>query len=150
MKLENEIKQGRFPNEYVKTQVNFLLTSSYIDYKSKLFFKRFDISPQQYNVLRILRGNYPSCASSTYISERMIDKQSNASRLIAKLEAKQLINNKPNKLDRRQSDICINENGLNLLKMIDNIIQDEIYQNYKGLSENELIILNDLLDKIRD
>jgi DNA-binding MarR family transcriptional regulator len=149
MKIENEIKQNIFPNEYVKTQVNFLLTSSFIDYRSKLFFKKFGISPQQYNVLRILRGNYPLCSSSTYIMERMIDKQSNASRLIAKLESKKLIDNKQNIFDKRQSDICINKNGLILLENIDEVIDTEIYHNYKDFSEYELKLLNSFLDRIR-
>lgn len=149
MKIEDEIKQTKFISEFTKTQVNFLYTSAYLEYKSKIFFKQYDLSPQQYNVLRILRGIHPKCVNLSYITERMIDKQSNATRLIAKLATKKLVEYNQNKDDRRHIDICINENGLELLKIIDDTIIVEVTNNYSMLSVEELALLNNFLDRIR-
>jgi len=149
MRIEDEIKQTKPINEFTKTQVNFLYTSAYLEYKSKIFFKQYDLSPQQYNVLRILRGIHPKCANLSYITERMIDKQSNATRLIAKLATKKLVDYTQNKDDRRHVDICINDAGLELLKIIDDTIIVEVTNNYSMLSVEELEQLNNFLDRIR-
>jgi DNA-binding MarR family transcriptional regulator len=149
MKIEDEIKQTKPISEFTKTQVNFLYTSAYIEYKSKIFFKQYDLSPQQYNVLRILRGIHPKCANLAYITERMIDKQSNATRLIAKLATKKLVKYNQNRDDRRHIDICINDSGLELLKIIDDTIIVEVTNTFGMLETKELELLNSFLDRIR-
>jgi DNA-binding MarR family transcriptional regulator len=150
MKIEKEIKQNKFPDEQTKLEINFWVTASCVQYRSRQFYKQFDLSPQQYNVLRILRGARPNMVTLGYITERMIDKMSNATRLIDKLERKNLVSRVPNPVDRRQSDICINEEGLGLLAKIDKLLDIEIVEKYKNLTEKELKLLNSLLDKLRE
>lgn len=150
MSIETEIMQKSFANEFEKIQVNFLHTAAFVEYRSKLFFRAYDLSPQQYNVMRILRGKHPECASMSYIAERMIDKQSNASRLVVKLVEKELVEYKQNKTDRRLIDVCINEKGLNLLAQIDEDIMQEIESIYNKFSEEELKLFNSFLDRIRE
>ena len=82
MKLEKEITQKKFDNEYHKAAVNILFTYSWLNLKNSKFFREFGISPQQFNILRILRGQYPGPATVNLLIERMLDKMSNASRLV--------------------------------------------------------------------
>ena len=150
MKIENEIQQNGFPKIWVKTEVNILFSLAHLQYKNKLFFKSFGISPEQYNVLRILRGSHPNCLTLGKISEKMIDKMSNASRLVDKLEIKQLVSRKLKETDRRQTDICITKQGLALLSEIDKSINEEVATHYKNFSEKELLLFNSLLDRLRE
>ncbi|MFQ5447919.1 MAG: hypothetical protein ACE5FF_13405 [Saprospiraceae bacterium] len=90
MRIEDEIKQSHFPNEFVKAHINVLYTAVWAGLAVSQSLKSFNISHQQFNVLRILRGRYPEPASIRDLTERMIDKSSNASRLVDKLVAKGL------------------------------------------------------------
>lgn len=148
MSIEKIIKQKKFPNVYVKTEVNLLYTAGWIENQGNKFFKRFDISMQQYNVLRILRGQYPKPAMLSMITERMIDKMSNATRLVEKLRLKGLVSRELNPDNRRQVDILITDSGLELLDVIDKEFT-QIENKYKTLTEEEAALLNDLLDKLR-
>ncbi|MBC8046976.1 MAG: MarR family transcriptional regulator [Fimbriimonadaceae bacterium] len=148
MRLEDEIQQQKFGNEYHKLSVNISYTGSWLSGKHIQFFKKHKLSPQQYNVLRILRGQYPRPASVNLLIERMLDKMSNASRLVDKLCDKQLTNRKVSKKDRRQVDVIITGKGLELLKKLDVellSIEDEL----KKLNKAEVTTLNELLDKLR-
>lgn len=148
MSIENVIKQKKFPNVYIKTEVNLLYTAGWIENQGNKFFKRFDISMQQYNVLRILRGQYPQPAMLSMITDRMIDRMSNATRLVEKLRLKGLVSRDLNPDNRRQVDILITQEGLDLLKSIDDNFHT-IENKYKTLSEEEAEQLNLLLDKLR-
>lgn len=148
MSIEKVIKQKKFPNVYVKTEVNILYTAGWIENQDNKFFKRFDISMQQYNVLRILRGQYPQPAMLCMITDRMIDRMSNATRLVEKLRLKGLVSRELNADNRRQVDILITQEGLNLLDTIDQELI-LIEKKYKKLTEEEAEQLNYLLDKMR-
>lgn len=148
MKLEESIQQSKFGSEGEKLLLNVVYTAGWIGLKQLQFFKDYDISPQQYNVLRILRGQYPTPVSVSVIQERMLDKMSNASRLIEKLKQKNLVSRKECKVDRRQVDIIITEQGLALLKEID-VIMPKLHQYADTLNQEEKQQLNNLLDKLR-
>lgn len=149
MKLEDAIKQKRFKSEEERLIINLVYTSGWLASEQSRYFKQFGISLQQYNVLRILRGQQPKPASVSLIQERMLDKMSNASRLIEKLKQKKLVKRSECPSDRRQVDVVITEDGLTLLAEIDK--QDE-YMNAicNSLTQDEMKNLNNLLDKFRD
>lgn len=149
MKIEEEIKQGKFRSVYHKLMINQLFTGKWVSDVIARHLKPFDLTPQQYNVLRILRGQYPGAISVNAICDRMIDKMSNVSRLIDKLKAKELVERKVNREDRRQMDISITEKGLELLVGMDEE-EGRIIDHFKHLDEDEAAALNDLLDKLRN
>jgi len=148
MKIEEEIRQYQFQNEYQKLMINQLFTGKWISNIISKHLKELGLTSQQYNVLRILRGQKENAISVNAISERMIDKMSNVSRLIDKLKAKKLVQRKVNKEDRRQVDIEITASGLELIKKIESKEQD-MFNQMSALSETEAKHLNELLDKLR-
>jgi len=149
--IEQEIKQKQFPNIYLKSDINILFTAGWLQSNQTRMFKKYGLSQQQYNVLRILRGQHPKPVMLTQITERMIDKMSNATRLVEKLKLKDLVTRELNAQSRRQVDINITEKGLALLKQID---EEMDAQNppahYTNLTIPELELLNSILDKIRN
>lgn len=148
MKLEDEIKQNSFRNEYHKLAVNLIFTNSWLMSKIYELLDEYDLTPQQFNLLRILRGQYPKPASISLLKERMLDKMSDASRLVERLLAKGLVERKICPEDRRKVDVVITKKGLKLLEKIDKT--DNEMDNYlKNLSEVEAKKLNELLDKLR-
>ena len=149
MKLELEIKQPKFRNEYHKLAVNILYTNSWLVNLYSNLFSKYDITSNQFNILRILRGQYPNPATVNLLKERMLDKMSDASRLVERLRIKGFIKRdlKPN--DRRCVDVVITDKGLHLLKEIDKL-NDKHDSFLKKLSESEAKKLNNLLDKLRD
>lgn len=148
MRIEDEIKQVKFENEFHKLTINLLFSGKWISDLLNNHHKQFDITSQQYNVLRILRGQYPKAATVNLVSSRMIDRMSNVSRLIDKLESKGLAKRILCENDRRQVDITITQDGLDLLQKID-IQQSVIQLKYNNLTEEEATSLNNLLDKFR-
>jgi DNA-binding MarR family transcriptional regulator len=148
MTIQEEIKQSAFKSEYQKLIINQLFTGRWLGDIIAKHLKPFGLSNQQYNVLRILRGQPNSGISVNAISERMIDKMSNVSRLIDKLKLKGLIKRTTNKADRRQVDIEITKAGLKVLALIDEQ-EEQLSSNFKTLSLKEAKQLNDLLDKLR-
>ncbi|HUH75236.1 MAG TPA: MarR family transcriptional regulator [Chitinophagales bacterium] len=146
--IGEEIHQKEFKSVYVKTEVNILFTAGWIENNNNKFFKLYDISMQQFNVLRILRGQYPQPVMLSLITERMIDKMSNATRLVEKLRIKGYVSRELNTSNRRQVDILITESGLELLAQID-LNFSGLEDKYKKLSLEEAEILNQLLDKLR-
>ncbi|GGZ34861.1 MarR family transcriptional regulator [Echinicola pacifica] len=148
MKLEEEIKQKEFKSEYNKAVVNLHFTQSYLITFQARLFKPHGVSPEQYNVLRILRGHHPEPITVSSIQERMLNKMSNASRLVEKLKQKGLAERKECPSDRRQVDITITSKGLDLLGQLDEEIKNFNHSIIK-LDESEVKQLNDLLDKLR-
>ena len=110
--------------------------------------KAFGISPQQYNILRILKGQFPNAASVNLLIERMLDKMSNASRLVEKLKQKGLVERKTCEKDRRQVDVLITDKGIKLLEEMNTKLKD-IQSDYQTITEEEARELNRLLDKLR-
>jgi DNA-binding MarR family transcriptional regulator len=149
--IEEEIKQKKFPNIYTKTDVNLLYTSGWLQNVFARFFKTYGISQQQFNVLRILRGQHPKPVMLCQITERMIDKMSNATRLVEKLRQKGLVTRTLNDLSRRKVDICITDAGLELLEQIDAQMNKELPPpRFAKVTDQELEFLNSILDKIRN
>jgi DNA-binding MarR family transcriptional regulator len=148
MKLEDAIQQKNFRSIQQKTYINLLYTYYWLTDKVKDIFKKFDITPQQYNVLRILRGSLPNPLSPIQIRERMLDKMSDTSRLVSRLEKKGLVVKNVSFNDKRFIDVLISEKGLELLKKME-IIENEIDNLFNGLTEQELEQLNQWLDKIK-
>ena len=134
-----------FQNSKVKALLNIIYTANWISSIQNEFFKPFGISPQQFNILRILRGA-GKAISVQNIKDRMVERAPNATRLMDKLCAKEYINRIPCPEDRRVVHIEITKKGLDLLKEIDASLKDDLLEN---LSDKEALQLSDLLDKIR-
>ncbi len=149
MKIEDEIN-GRFRNNYHKGLINLKFTVNQVSYQFLQFLKEHEITEQQYNILRVLRGfRNEGPKSISFLKERMLDRNSDVSRILDKLFAKELISRKEGAIDRRQKDVEITEKGLKLLSVMDEI-ENRVDTLLKNLTENEVIELNRLLDKIRD
>lgn len=149
MGLEEDIRQEKFGNEHEKAVVNILYTSSWLHNLNAARLKPHGITPEQFNVLRILRGSAPKPMKLADITSRMIDKSSNATRLVEKLRQKGLLKREVCDDNRRQVDIVITEKGLNVLKKIDQK-SDEWLSSLKTISKAEATELNRVLDKLRD
>ncbi|HAP00353.1 MAG TPA: MarR family transcriptional regulator [Bacteroidetes bacterium] len=148
MKIEEAIQQKKFKNEFHKMSVNILYTAGWMNSQHQSRLKKFGISGQQFNILRILRGQYPKPASVNLLIERMLDKMSNASRLVEKLRLKGLVERKVCESDRRGVDVVITKKGLALLEKLDGHM--EVWEeDLKSLTLTEAKELNRLLDKLR-
>lgn len=147
-KLEDEIKQYKFGSEFQKVLLNMIYTGNWISTMHKKFFSQHNLSNEQYNVLRILRGQHPKPATIQLINERMLDKMSNVSRLVEKLRSKSLITRTASSDDRRQVDVNISKKGLDLLSKMD-VELDKLQNSIQTISEEESEQLNQLLDKLR-
>lgn len=148
MSLEEDIRQEKFNTEYDKAFVNILFTGSWLYNLNAARFKRYGITPEQYNVLRILRGGHPKPMMLSDVTSRMIDKSSNATRLVEKLRQKALVRREICETNRRQVDISITEKALTVLKKIDND-SDEWMGTLKNITKSEASELNRILDKLR-
>jgi DNA-binding MarR family transcriptional regulator len=149
MSLEQEIKQTRpFKSISEKTLVNIMFTNNWIHFKHNKYLKPFEISIQQYNVLRILNGQIDQPITINEIIDRMLDKMSNASRLVDKLFAKGYVRREQKAGNRRACDVTITPKGISFLADVTKSI-NRIEKDMNTLSEAEFEELNRLLDKIR-
>jgi len=148
MSIEADIKQEKFKSEYQKLLVNLLYTGNWLYTKNSQRLKEYGISAEQYNILRILRGQYPKPATVNLLIERMLNKMSNASRLVEKLRQKEYIERQQCAHDRRAVDVVITEKGLELLKEIDET-EETWLKRFEHISLVEAHELNRLLDKVR-
>lgn len=149
MGIDKDIQQAKFRNAHQKAAINLLYTVGWMRDKTKNIFETEDITPQQFNILRILRGSFPQPLSTLQIRERMIEKMSDTSRIVDRLIAKGLVKKITCKKDRRLVDVIITDNGKKLLERLDKR-QDEIDAVLANLSEKDADLLSTLLDKIRD
>lgn len=149
MRIEEAIQQKKFKNEFHKAQVNLLYTTAWLNQQSAQALKPYNISIQQFNILRILKGLHPETATVKLLTERMIDKMSNASRLVEKLKQKGLVDRDYCPEDRRRVNISITDKGLSLLAEATVALEDASMTQMKNLSDSEAEILNVYLDKIR-
>ncbi|MGN6646304.1 MAG: MarR family winged helix-turn-helix transcriptional regulator [Cytophaga sp.] len=149
MRLEEEIKQIKpFKNDYSKAIVNLIYTYNWVEASSKSFFKEFDITSQQFNILRILQGQYPVPATINLLRDRMLDKMCDASRLVERLRLKGLLERNKASSDKRAVDILITKKGISLLAEIE--LKMPVFEaKFKSLNEDEVKVLNNLLDKFR-
>ena len=149
MRIEDEIKQEKFVDEIQKLIINQLFTGKWITGLIAKQLKPFKITSQQYNVLRILRGQKGKPANLSTIQERMLNKMSNTTRLIDKLLKKDLVTRQTCPTNRRKVEILITNKGLALLGELDTIVTSSNENITKQLSISELETLNQLLDKLR-
>ena len=149
MSIEAEIKSSIVLNIHQKSVINLLFTGNWINEKTNEFFKPFGLSVQQFNVLRILRGRKGEPTNLIDIQERMISKMSNTTRLIEKLKQKDLVNRVQCQENRRKIEVTITKLGLELLQNIDQQLNKHEKKTVGNLSEDELKVLNELLDKLR-
>jgi DNA-binding MarR family transcriptional regulator len=148
MGIEKDINQYQFRNNYQKAEVNLIYTCNWINEKMKQIIDQADITTQQYNILRILRGS-KGPISTLQIRDRMLDKMSDTSRIVDRLVKKGLAEKTTCISDKRLVDICISNKGLELLEVLDgrNTDIDNIMRN---LTEEEAMQLSHLLDKVRE
>jgi uncharacterized lipoprotein YddW (UPF0748 family)/predicted transcriptional regulator len=148
MALENEINQRKFRNEYQKARLNILYTNNWLAEKINIIFDKWDITPRQFNILRILRGEGKPL-STLQIRQRMLDKMSDTSRIVDRLVKKGMVRKTSNAEDRRLVDIVITPRGRKLLEKIDPL-ENEMDKMMTNLSGDEAATLNSLLDKLRN
>jgi DNA-binding MarR family transcriptional regulator len=148
MGIEKDIQQPNFRNEFQKMGINIIYTSNWLNEKIASFLSKEDITLQQYNILRILRGSEVPL-STLQIRERMLDKMSDTSRIVDRLIVKDLVQKSACKADKRLVDITLTEKGLGLVKKLDQY-NDQIDAILKGLSETEAATINQILDKLRN
>jgi MarR family 2-MHQ and catechol resistance regulon transcriptional repressor len=148
MGIDQDILQSKFRNEHQRASVNLLYTYGWVMEQTKGLFASEDITPQQFNILRILRGSFPQPLSTLQIRERMLDKMSDTSRIVDRLITKGLVKKGTCKTDRRLVDVTITDKGKKMLERLDKR-QDELDNIIGNLSEKEAAILSELLDKIR-
>ena len=146
--FEDEIKQTkRFKTEQERAYVNIIYTGNRLQEQISTVFEPFQITHQQYNVLRILRGSHPKPTNNRYIKEVMLDRSPDVTRLCDRLEAKELVLRKINPDNRRETHIYITKQGLDLLDQIEPSMQGHLPAPY--LTDAEAAELNRLLDKLR-
>ncbi len=149
MELEQELKMSHFQSEQHKAQLNILFTASWLRNLGYHYLKNHDLSHEQYNVLRILRGQNGNPLCVRDITARMIDKSSNTTRIIDKLESKEMLARQASQTDRRELQISITPKGLEILKVLDEDF-GILPKNILNLTDSEAHNLNKLLDKLRD
>lgn len=147
MSIEKDINQSKFRDEWHKASVNIIFTSNWVLEQQKKHFDRGNLTQQQYNMLRILKGS-STPLSTLQIRERMLDKMSDTSRIVDRLVTKGLVEKKVNQLDKRLVDVIISTKGRELIEWMDNYAY-EIDDVLKNLSADEATQLNLLLDKAR-
>ena len=148
MGIEQDISQAKFRSEYQKATINLIFTFNWMNEQIKKMLDQYDITPQQFNILRILRGAGKPI-STLQIRQRMLDKMSDTSRIVDRLIKKDLVKKVVCEGDRRLVDVSISENGLQLLGRIDSH-QEAMDSVFKNLDEEQAITLNKLLDRIRN
>lgn len=150
MSLEKEIQQVKgFRNDYHKAAVNLIFTGKWVIHLHAEIFRKYHLTTQQYNILRILRGQYPMGITVKLIRERMLDRMSDTSRIVELLREKKLVERTISESDRRKMDVVITEDGRRLLKEIDDNENEGMDKALHNLSEVEIVQLNYLLDKLR-
>ena len=148
MSIEGDIKSTVKLQEKEKTVINLLYTYNWLKERSITFYKQHDLSSEQYNVLRILRGQHPNPSSISNIRSRMVEKMADVSRMIERMKTKELIKKDKMDGDKRNASISITSKGLDLLKNLDPIFSTMIAE-LNDLTNEESEQLNLLLDKFR-
>lgn len=149
MSIDRAIHQSKFRNEYQKVMINIIFSSNWITEKQKRFLDPEDITPQQYNILRILRGSAKPL-STLQIRERMLDKMSDTSRIVDRLLLKSLVEKRPCETDKRLVDITISEKGIAVLERLEIRNHELDHMVSDVLTQEEAATLNSLLDKMRN
>lgn len=149
MGLKEQLKMRGFKSEYQKAHLNLYHTVFEMLYQEKQFFAQYELTVNQYNILRILRGQNGKPISIKDIRSRMLDKGSDVGRIIVRLEKKKLVQKMICECDRRAMDIVISEKGTSLIHRIGDLTFESIQTKVSKLTKQEAQKLNELLDKIR-
>ncbi|MBD1396996.1 MarR family transcriptional regulator [Pontibacter sp. JH31] len=150
MRLEEELRMNKFRSVFQKASLNLMFTGEWLMARVDSLLKPYDISSQQYNVLRILRGQQGKPLNLYAIQERMLNRMSNATRLVEKLRLKGLVTREQCEANRRKVEIAITEKGLQLLDKLDPMIEQMEEDTFKGVSRAEAGRLSDTLDALRE
>ncbi|PHI21772.1 MarR family transcriptional regulator [Lewinellaceae bacterium SD302] len=150
MRIEDAIQQPFFQSSMQRAHINILYTAAWLNQLNGSLLKPYGISVQQFNILRILRGCKGKPATIKLLTARMLDKMSNASRLVDKLVSKGLVDRSQCQNDRRRVDITITKSGLELLAKASDDLDKSFRDNFNGLTSEEADKLSNLLDKLRD
>ncbi|WP_367865902.1 MarR family winged helix-turn-helix transcriptional regulator [Pedobacter sp. WC2423] len=148
MQLQKEIKTPRYESVFHEAMVNVAFTQNWCNDQVKQAVSSYDITNQQFNVLRILRGQHPDPSTINLLKSRMLDKMCDASRIVDRLVQKDLICKKTNTYDKRAVDILISEKGLALLKKMDKEMNLSTILS-ANLTHQEAEQLTSLLEKAR-
>lgn len=148
MKLENAIKSNKFKSETQKAGLNVLYTAWWLKTISTKEMKTFDITHEQYNVLRILKGKHPEKMCVKDIASRMIEKSSNVPRIVDRLEIKNLIERMQGEIDGRQTVITLTDKGISLLTKATEKLNG-IWENAISMTDADALVLNNLLEQMR-
>jgi DNA-binding MarR family transcriptional regulator len=148
MRFEDEIAQGSFRSEQQKLYLNLIYTANALASKQLVFFKKFKLTPQQYNVLRILRGQKGKPVPVRVVMARMLDKNSNVTRIVDKLEAKGWVSRQTDAVDKRQVLLNITPVGLEKLAVIDPELA-LVEQGWSTIGDNQAREMNAILDQLR-
>lgn len=149
MRIEEALKTTRFRSEPHKAILNLLYSAYWFNDNFNQMLKPFGITQEQFNVLRILRGSFPNALCVRDIASRMIEKSSNVPRILDRLARKEYIIRQQSSDDKRETNIVITPQALDLLKKMD-VIVTESENNLINLTDEEAFTLNELLEKIRD
>jgi DNA-binding MarR family transcriptional regulator len=144
--LEEEIKQSKFPNEHIKANLNVLFTANWLYNKISARLKPYNLTHEQFNVLRILKGSHPKCMCQKDVLSRMIAPNSNITLIVKKLVGKRLVTVQQSEMDKREYEINITVAGLELLETVG---FDDRRGPISNLTTSEAFHLNALLDKLR-
>ena len=148
MEIEKEIATSKFENNHQKAVVNLIYTYGWLTNSLKQRLNKHKITLQQYNILRILRGQHPNPATVNLLKDRMLDKMSDASRIVERLVQKELVQRCVNEKDRRAVDVLISNQGLEILRKLDSEMSS--IDILKGsITDEEAVTLSYLLDKMR-
>lgn len=148
--IELEVRQNRsLEAPHTRVFVNLLYTQTWLQNKLRSVLDDYDITYQQYNVLKILQESHPKPLCGMDIKELMLDKNPDVTRLCDRLETKGYLVRKNNQLNRRQVHITITPEGLELLETVEPVLQERL-ASLSGLSESDSLQLSDLLDKMRE
>ena len=149
VKLENALLSTKFSNEAQKATLNILYTAWWLKSITSKELKDFDLTHEQYNVLRILKGKYPDQLCVKDIGRRMIEKSSNVPRIIDRLEIKKLVKRTVSESDKRETLITITKSGLSILESSTSKLS-KVHACIQTLTEKEALQLNYLLEKLRE
>ena len=149
MRLEEAIQQTKFKSEYQKLAINLLYTSSWLNQLNTASIRPFGITWQQFNILRILRGRHPEPATVKLLTERMIDKMSNASRLVDKLVKKGYVKRQTCPDDRRRVDIVLTDAGMKMLRKASDSLEEKMFRQFESVTPEQAAMMNQLLDQLR-
>ncbi|MFD2246959.1 MarR family winged helix-turn-helix transcriptional regulator [Pontibacter ruber] len=148
MRIEDEIQQREFTDDYRRLLVNLLFTNNWVNQQQLSFFKQFGLTQQQHNVLSIVRGQHPSPVCFGDIQNRMVDRNSNVTRLVDKLIEKGYVTRDICAANRRMIEVRLTPKGLEKLTQIDSYLP-QLLERFHNLSSEEAVLVSNLLDKLR-